>query len=113
MDKFEHAVARVAVWNLAGFGGISDERLQKQIEGQALLDAELVTLVEVNPVNYLDRLVAGLAALGVDYSATILAQTGRLHIGFLHKAGVQLRNARIVPNSNGTRPGAGGRWRWM
>jgi len=102
MDKFEHAVARVAVWNLAGFGGISAERLANQVEGLALLDAELVTLVEVNPATYLDKLVAGLAAHGVDYSATIVAQTGSLHIGFLHKEGVQLTNPRLVPNSNGT-----------
>jgi len=102
MHTFEHTVARVAVWNLAGFGGIPAARVQKQIEGLALLDAELVTLVEVNPVTYLDDLTTGLAALGVNYSATILPQAGGLHIGFLHKAGVELTNLRFVPGSNGT-----------
>ncbi|MGR3291511.1 MAG: endonuclease/exonuclease/phosphatase family protein [Paracoccaceae bacterium] len=102
MHKFEHTVARVAVWNLAGFGGIPDARRDKQVEGLALLDAELVTLVEVNPVNYLDDLRAGLAALGVNYSATLLPQGGSLHIGFLHKDGVEITNPRFVPNSNGT-----------
>ncbi len=101
MHKFEHAVARVAVWNLAGFGGIPAARLEKQIEGLALLDAELVTLVEVNPVSYIDDLRDGLIAKGVNYSTTILQQSGGLHIGFLHKDGVEVTNPRFVANSNG------------
>ena len=101
MHSFQHAVARVAVWNLAGYGGIPAERMEKQVEGLALLDAELVTLVEVNPATYLDDLCAGLAQLGVDYDTTILPQAGGLHIGFLHKPGVELTNPRFVPGSNG------------
>ncbi len=102
MRSFQHTLARVAVWNLAGFGGIPDDRKQKQIEGLALLDAELVTLVEVNPVGYIDELRDGLAACGVDYSTTIIPQNGGLHIGFLHKDGVEVTNPRFVPGSNGS-----------
>lgn len=102
MQNFQHTLARVAVWNLAGFGGIPDARMQKQIDGLALLDAELVTLVEVNPVGYIDELAAGLAACGVNYSTTILPQAGGLHIGFLHKDGVDVTNPRFIAGSNGT-----------
>lgn len=85
MPSFEHAVMRIAVWNLAGFGGIPTERFNKQVEGLALLDAELVTLVEVNPVTYIHRLADGLRVMGLNYDATILQQDGDLHIGSLHK----------------------------
>ena len=43
MQHFQHALARVAVWNLAGFGGIKPDRMKRQAQGLALLDAELVT----------------------------------------------------------------------
>ena len=64
MTKFEHSLARIAVWNLAGFNqrnpsvGISpnSNRTKKQAEGLALLDAELVTLVEVSPATHIERL---------------------------------------------------------
>ncbi len=101
MQSFQHAVVRIAVWNLAGFGGISDDRLEKQIEGLALLDAELVTLVEVNPVSYIDRLAEGLRAKGLEYSHTILEQDGPLHIGFLHKRGIEVSNPAFIAGSNG------------
>ena len=47
--SFAHSTARVAAWNLAGYGGIPEARLQRQVEGLALLDAEVVALVEINP----------------------------------------------------------------
>ena len=103
MPDFEHALARVAVWNLAGFGGIDPDRMRRQAEGLALLDAELVTLVEVNPTTYIDDLVTELASYGVNYNSSIVAQpNGNLHIGFLHKDGVEVTNVQTVPGSNGT-----------
>lgn len=101
MTHFEHTLARVAVWNLAGFHAISEERKANQIRGLSLLDAELVTLVEVNPVGYIDELAAGLAAEGLHYDTTILAQEGKLHIGFLHKPGVEVEKVRFVEGSEG------------
>lgn len=101
MPNFEHALMRIAVWNLAGFGGISSERFAKQVEGLALLDAELVTLVEVNPVTYIHRLAEGLREMGLNYDATILQQEGDLHIGFLHKQGITVENPNLIPGSNG------------
>lgn len=102
MQSFQHSIARIAVWNLAGFDEISDDRKARQIEGLALLDAELVTLVEVNPISYIDDLAEGLAQKGVAYNTTILEQPeGKLHIGFLHKAGMEVTNPRFIDNSNG------------
>jgi len=101
MTTFEHALARVAVWNLAGFGGISAARRKRQALGLALLDAEIVTLVEVNPVGYIDELAAEIAQFGIHYDTTILPQPGGLHIGFLSKRGVMVKNPRFVDGSNG------------
>ena len=33
MSEFGHTTAKIAAWNLAGFNAISDEKLEKQIEG--------------------------------------------------------------------------------
>lgn len=102
MQIFEHTLARVAVWNLAGFGGIDIDRMRRQAEGLALLDAELVTLVEVNPVSYIDALAAEIGTYGLHYDTTILPQPGGLHIGFLHKKGVEVKNPTLVLGSEGS-----------
>jgi endonuclease/exonuclease/phosphatase family metal-dependent hydrolase len=111
MSEFKHSLARVAVWNLAGFNlahpavGIdpNTERAERQAEGLALLDAELVTLVEVSPVSHIDRLVQLLAdEYDVTYNRTILQQPkGNIHIGFLHKEGVDVSNEQLIPGSEG------------
>lgn len=111
MSNFKHSIARVAVWNLAGFNqpnpaagiGPNSNRAKKQAEGLALLDAELVTLVEVSPVSHIDRLVQLLASnYDVAYNSTILQQpNGNIHIGFLHKEGVDLSNVQFIPGSEG------------
>ncbi len=111
MVTFKHAVARIAVWNLAGFNlfnpdeGIPEnsERAHKQAEGLALLDAELVALVEVSPVSYIHHLADLLQSeYGVDYDCTIPEQpNGNIHIGFLHKPGVEVENVTLIPGSEG------------
>jgi hypothetical protein len=116
MTNFNHSIIRVAVWNLAGYTlpgrpvGISptSKKASNQAKGLALLDAEFVTLVEVAPFNYIDTLVAKLAGFGVEYQKTILPQqSGNIHIGFLHKPGIDVSNARFIPGSEGNY--AGGR----
>lgn len=115
MVQFTHSIARFAVWNLAGFtfngSGISEGSLKaaRQAEGLALMDAEFVALIEVSPLGYIDALAARLQAdYGVTYNRTILPQPeGALHIGFLHKPGVEVSNPRFVPGSEGSY--AGGR----
>ena len=110
MVTFSHSLARVAVWNLAGFNPFNtsagipdgDPRIDKQAEGLALLDAELVTLVEVSPIEHIDRLVAKLADYGLNYTAKILPQpNGNIHIGFLHKDGISVENLELIPGSEG------------
>lgn len=109
MSEFMHSLARIAVWNLAGFNqsnpaaGISpnSKRAKKQAEGLALLDAELVTLVEVSPASHIDRLARRIADnYDLAYDYTILQQPkGNIHIGFLHKEGVKVSNARLLAGS--------------
>lgn len=111
MSEFKHSLARVAVWNLAGFNkynmaagiGPNTNRAKNQAEGLALLDAELVTLVEVSPVSHIDRLVTLLADnYDLNYNRTIIPQPkGNIHIGFLHKEGVEVSNAHLIPGSEG------------
>lgn len=107
MQTFTHTVARVAVWNLAGFQSTSPARRARQVEGLALLDAELVVLVEVRPLEHIDRLAGELNALGLDYVSTILPQPGGLHIGLLSKTGVGIGAPILVDGSEGAY--AGGR----
>ena len=111
MSKFKHSLARVAVWNLAGFNlyhpavgiGPNTNRAKNQAEGLALLDAELVTLVEVSPITHIDRLANLLAnEYGIAYNTTIVQQPhGNIHIGFLHKEGVDVTNAKLIAGSEG------------
>ena len=114
MIAFNHSIIRAAVWNLAGFSrpgrpvGISgrSQKAANQAEGLALLDAEFVTLVEVSPVKYIETLVGKLAEYGVEYDYTILPQqSGNIHIGFLHKPGIEVTNPRFIPGSEGAYQG--------
>jgi len=116
MKEFPHSLIRVAVWNLAGFNPINPTigipatsvRIEKQAEGLALLDVELVTLVEVSPIEHIDRLVAELSAFGINYTKKIIPQpNGNIHIGFLHKAGIEVDNLEFISQSEGD--DAGGR----
>ena len=67
--------------------GISEERLQAQVEGLALLDADVVALVEVNPIEALDTFKKGLLEKGVAYESRVIRQK-KLHIGVLFKEGI-------------------------
>ncbi len=111
MSQFKHSLARIAVWNLAGFNqlnsaagiGPNSNRAKKQAEGLALLDAELVTLVEVSPLSHIARLAQLLKNdYNLDYDTTILPQPhGNIHIGFLHKKGVNLSNTKLIAATQG------------
>lgn len=111
MLSFPHSIARFAVWNLAGntpFNpgdgiGAGSDKFSNQAKGLALLDAEFVTLVEVSPIEHIQRLADALRDdYGVEYNVTILPQPdSHLHIGFLHKPGIDVTNPRFVPGSEG------------
>lgn len=98
--KYGHTTARVAAWNLAGFGGIEEARVERQIEGLSLLDAEIIALVEISPLSVLERLKQGLARKGVIYHSVILPQARDLHIGVLFKDGVIAENPRLLEGSD-------------
>jgi endonuclease/exonuclease/phosphatase family metal-dependent hydrolase len=100
MSEFGHTTAKIAAWNLAGFGGIPDARLERQVEGLSLLDAEVVALVEVNPIEALETLQAGLERKGVKYNRHVLPQESDLHIGVLSKEGVTVNNPRLLDGSD-------------
>jgi exonuclease III len=100
MVSFDCTTARIAAWNLAGFNTIDDERTKKQVEGLAILDAEVVTLVEVKPFSHMQRLIDGLAAMGCEYESVMLQQEQDLNIGVLFKKGVEAENVQFIPNSD-------------
>ena len=85
MREFGHTTTKIAAWNLAGFNPISDAKLKKQVEGLAILDAEVVTLVEVKPFAHMQKLIDGLAGKGCVYDSVMLPQTSDLNIGVLFK----------------------------
>lgn len=101
MSEFGHTTAKVAVWNLAGFNPISDEKFQNQVEGLSIIDAEIITLVEVKPISYIDRIIDGLIAKGCQYEKRILQQNGDLNIGVIFKKGVEAGQPEFIDGSDG------------
>ena len=100
MTEFGHTTAKIAAWNLAGFNTISAERLERQVEGLAILDAEVITLVEVKPFAHMQDLIDGLAAKGCEYESVMLPQNSDLNIGVLFKKGVEASNPRFIDGSD-------------
>ena len=100
MNNFGHTTGKVAAWNLDGFHRIPADRLELQVEGLALLDAEVVALVEINPVSALETLRQGLEDRGVMYETSIIPQSNNLHMGVLFKQGVTAENPRLLEGSD-------------
>lgn len=100
MSAFEQTTAKIAVWNLAGFQRILPARLERQVDGLAILDAEVVTLVEVKPFSHMQDLIDGLAAKGCEYESVMLPQESDLNIGVLFKKGVEANNPRFIDGSD-------------
>jgi endonuclease/exonuclease/phosphatase family metal-dependent hydrolase len=98
--QFESSTARIAAWNLEGFQPIPDERLDKQADALAMLDAEVIAIVEVQPVTALESLKNKLNAMGLCYDFRIIDQTAIQDLGILFKCGVTVANERLVPGSN-------------
>lgn len=100
MTDFGRTTANVAAWNLSGFNPIPADRLDRQVDGLALLDAEVVALVEINPLSAIETLKQGLQDKGVSYEYTILEQENDLNIGVLYKTGVTATNPRFIDGSD-------------
>ena len=111
MTSFERSSATIAAWNLNGWGGIDHDRLDRQAFGLSLIDAEVITLVEVpseNDLSYLrDKL---LTKYGLNYNAVYLEQgvsaNHPLNIAVLHKQGITATNAEFIAGSDGGVPNA-------
>jgi len=105
MSQFSHTTAKVAVWNLAGYSKTSDpvptEIYKKQIEGLTILDAEIITLVEIKPISHIERLIDGLKEKGCKYESRILQQSGDLNIGVIFKEGVEAGEPKFIEGSEG------------
>lgn len=100
MNTFQRSTANIAAWNLEGFNGIPEKRIEKQIQGLSMLDAEVVALVEINPIEALDKIKAGLLKRGLTYHSSLGEQSGKLHLGVLYKDGVVASNPRLIEGSD-------------
>lgn len=105
-NTFEKTTATVAAWNLATYGALSDERIKLQARGLRLLDAEMVTLVEVRDEEHLAKLVQHLAADGATYGFELVEQhrpglpRRPMHIAVLYKQGVEVEHASLLEGSD-------------
>ena len=104
--RFPRSTAAIAAWNLSTFEPLDAARIRRQATGLRLLDAELVTLVEIRDEEHVAELARHLTADGVPYDYTFVAQDtptrghGAMHIGALHKPGVALANAALLSGSD-------------
>lgn len=107
MTAFAQSTAKIATWNLAvrryGTNKLAKpgkDRLGLQIEGLALLDAEVVALVEIYAKSTLDSLSTGLNDAGLSYKSIFLRQKRKPHIGVLCKAGVTTGPPQFIEGSD-------------
>lgn len=110
---FSNTTASIAAWNLATFENLSAERIENQAEGLRLLDAELVTLVEVKNEDHIKTIAEHLSKGKVQYRYAFKAQdpTGNhtnhsaMHIGVIYKDGVDVSNVELMDGSDLGNPG--------
>ncbi len=98
--KFERLTVRIAAWNLNGFHAIRKNQAEEQAKALAILDAEIVALVETNPDALVDTLINELADTGVCYEEKTVNQAVQQDIAVIHKCDVSVENPRLVPDSN-------------
>ena len=99
--EFESSTATFAAWNLEGRFPIPATRLAKQAEGIALLDAEVLALVEINPDGAMDDLKTLLQDdFDLCYDFEILPQTSIQNIAVMAKCGIPITNPRFIGNSD-------------
>lgn len=105
-NVFRKSTATIAAWNLATFEHLSAERIKKQADGLAMLDAEFVTLVEVKDRDHIAQLAQHLTDSGVPYRFELVEQAPTnsgheaMHIGVLFKQGVTVENASLLDGSD-------------
>lgn len=103
---FSKSTATVAAWNLATFSPPTYERIIKQAKGLQLLDAEMITLVEIHNEDHISIIAEWLTDQGTPYSYVFVPQAdthgthATMHIGVLFKEGVQVSNASLLDGSD-------------
>jgi len=104
MNALNRTTVHIATWNLAGFQRMTEARAKAQIKALSFMDADIVLLVEINPISHLDRLVSGLRAEGIACSGVVVEQpegNPPLHIGILYKDGVEIKNLHLIDGTEG------------
>ena len=105
-NLFQKSTATVGAWNLATFERLTKSRIQKQAVGLSMLDAELVTLVEIKNKDHIQALADHLGEIGVEYEFDMVEQAApsqghdAMHIGVLFKKGVEVENSFLLEGSD-------------
>ena len=104
---FAKTTTSIAAWNLATFESLDDARIKRQADGLRLLDAELVTLVEIKDEAHIRKLAEHLTKGDIEYQYSFLEQSqpddnrhDAMHIGVLYKKGVQVTNPSLMEGSD-------------
>lgn len=104
--SFAKSTATIAAWNLSTFESLDDNRIKRQAEGIMMLDAELVTLVEIKDEDHIKKLVQHLNDAGLQYEYHFLKQSqtngghAAMHIGVIVKSGVTVENTQLLAGSD-------------
>ena len=110
-STYEKSTATVGAWNLATSNPLDAERIEKQARGLLLLDAELMTLVEIKDEAHIRDIAAHLTRWGTEYDYDFIPQTNSspshslMHIGVLFKKGVDVSQSFLMPDSDVSKPG--------
>lgn len=112
-STFAKTTADIAAWNLATFESLSANRIKLQATGLQLLDAELVTLVEIKNEDHIKDIAAHLSNDEVKYEYKFKEQSatgnnsnhGAMHIGVVFKKGVEVSNVELMAGSDLGNPG--------
>lgn len=107
-NTFSKTTASIAAWNLATFEHLSDERIEAQAKGLRLLDAELVTLVEVKNEDHIRDITNHLSNSENTYHYAFASQNdtdghtnhSAMHIAVLYKDGVEVSNVELMNGSD-------------
>ena len=111
-NTFAKTTASIGAWNLATFELLSPERIKLQAKGLRLLDAELVTLVEIKNEAHIRDIADHLSKGGVKFNYSLIEQNpvggstnhGSMHIGVLYKEGIEVGNAELMEGSDLNEP---------
>ena len=98
--SFTDSTANIAAWNLKGFGGVDPARIPALTNAIALIDAEVIAVVEVAPDFVAAEIVADLNNMDLCYRRVLLDQTSNMNIAVLHKCAVEVTNPRLIPGSD-------------